>query len=76
MEEVEARWYWLELFLDDENHQWNDFDEFGAWGIDWWDYPGSGSVNSMNEYYQMHLLTLLRKLDVGTAKRKVKDRGW
>ena len=76
MEEQEERFYWLDFLFQEDNHEWDDFDEFGPWGIDWWDYPGSGSVHSMDEYHQMKVLTLLRKLGIGNARLLVKDRGW
>lgn len=75
MEVKEETYYWLELLFQEETSDWNDWDEYG-WGIDWWDYAGSGSVRNMNEYHQMRLLTLLRKLNIRTAREQVNSMGW
>ena len=76
MEFKEETFYWMELLLQEDNHEWDDFDEYGAWGIMWWDYDGGGAVMSMDELNQMHLMTLLRKLNIKTAKQIANERGW
>lgn len=76
MEVKEDTQYWLELLFQEEHHDWDDWDEYGSWGIDWWDYPSSGVVNNMNEYHQMRLMTLLRKLNIRTAKEEANSWGW
>lgn len=75
MQVKEETFYWLELFQCDP-YEWDYWDEYGSWGIDWWDYPGSGSVDNMNQYHQMKLLTLLRKLDIRTAREEANSNGW
>ncbi len=75
-EEVE---YWLTLI--EEEVYWHcpwqhDWDDDYTWEHPWWDYYGGGAVNSMNEYHQMKVLTLLRKLNVKTATVVIKERGW
>lgn len=40
------------------------------------DYAGSGNVASMEEYHQMHLLTLLRSLTIDTAAEEADEHGW
>jgi hypothetical protein len=73
MEEKEETFYWMEL-LDQEVYSWYD-DDFD--GIYWWDYYGApGYVGSMDEYHQMRVLTLLRKLSIGNARVIVTERGW
>lgn len=76
MQIKEETFYWLDLFFHYDDYDWDDLDECGGWEANWWDYPGSGTVNSMNEYYQMKLLTLLHKLDISTARKEVNYRGW
>ena len=76
MEVKEELFYWLELLFQEEQHDWNDYDEFGPWGIDWWDYAGSGHCQDMGEYHKMHLLTLLRKFNIRTAKELANSHGW
>jgi len=74
-QELEEVNYWYQFLFQDDNNVWDSFDEFGPWGFDW-DYPGSGLVHNMDEYHQMHLLTLLRKLNVKIAIKIVKQNGW
>jgi len=76
MEMKEETQYWMHLLFQEEHHEWDDFDEYGAWGIMWWDYDGGGAVMSMDELNQMHLMTLLRKLNIKTAKQIANERGW
>ena len=76
MEMKEETQYWLHLLFQEEHHEWNDHDEFGPWGIDWWDYAGSGHVRNMGELHQMNLLTLLRSLNVKTARKIADSNGW
>lgn len=40
------------------------------------DYAGYGYVASMEEYHQMHLLTLLRSLTINTATEEADEHGW
>lgn len=72
----EEAFYWLNLFFQDENRSWDIYDEFSSWDYDWWDFPGSGSVHNMDEYHAMNVMTLLRKLNIGTARTFIRNRGW
>lgn len=76
MEMKEDTQYWMYLLFQEEHHEWDEFDEYGSWGIDWWDYHGSGHIHNMDEYHQMHLVTLLRKFDIRTARKIAKENGW
>jgi hypothetical protein len=56
---------WYPYYWDDEDHS-------------WWSYYGErpGYVGSMDEYHQMKVLTLLRKLNIRTASGLAYERGW
>jgi hypothetical protein len=75
MEFKEETFYWMELLFQEEHHEWSDWDEYG-WGIMWWDYDGGGVVQSMDELNQMRLMTLLRSLNIKTARKIANERGW
>lgn len=71
--------YWQELFNHDDDHfywwyHWDGEDMF-SWA-DLYQYDGDGKCYSMDEYHQMHLLTLLRSLNIKTAAEKTLERGW
>lgn len=74
-EEKEETFFWLDLYYSYDPYEWTDWDEFG-WGIAWWEYDGGGYVANMDEYHQMHLLTLLRKLGISNARNQAINRGW
>ena len=72
LEDVNA--FWQSLFHEDINNcdWWDDDDYWYRWD----DHMGSGSVSSMEQYHQMHLLTLLRSLAIRTARDEANDSGW
>ena len=75
-EEVE---YWLTIV--EEQVYWDcpwmhDWDDDDIWDHPWWNYAGGGHVENMNEYHQMKVLTLLRKLNISAARTEAKARGW
>lgn len=73
LEEVNA--FWQSLFYEDMHDcDWWD-DDYLSW-YRWDDYMGSGSVENMEQYHQMHLLTLLRSLAIRTARDKTSEYGW
>ena len=58
---------------------WSDTecDDVVPWRHRWWDHSEPyGACNSMEDYYAFHLLKLLSKLDVNSAKDCSKNRGW
>lgn len=66
----------MDLMCEELHYSWYD-DEWEAWGHDdWYNYYGNGHVNDMGEYHLMKLLTLLRKLDITTARDRAKSNGW
>ena len=74
MEAKEETFYWMELFAEDHYGWHDDWPDDSAW--DWYYYGAPGYLGSMDEYHQMKVLTLLRKLSIGTAKATADDRGW
>ena len=70
--------YFQILFQEDD--MWSRLDECDdavPWRHHWWDRPEPyGTCHNMEDYYAFHLLKLLIKLDVNSAKESSKDRGW
>lgn len=68
--------YYITLF---EDQQW-DGPYYSAWDDneedDWFFWGRSGYVSSMDEYHGICVLTLLRKLSLGIARKELKERGW
>lgn len=67
--------YWLELF--NQEHYYDPIANLWDEDCDWWYYYGApGYVGSMDEYHQMKVMTLLRKLNIKSAIELAKEKGW
>ncbi len=78
MEEKEEVYFWLSLVLNEDIYEHNCWYCCEECDTGWWYDAGHGygNVNNMDEYHQMKLLGLLRKLNIRTATEQVNDRGW
>lgn len=73
-EDKEEFHYWMELF---NQETWYDpVEPFWCDG-DWWHYYGApGYISNMDEFHKMKVTTLLRKLNIKSAKELAKEKGW
>lgn len=66
----------LDKVHSDDQEDWTDFYNFRVIYDSFNDYDYHGSVKNMDDYHTMNMLTLLRKLNLTSMKKYMKDRGW
>lgn len=76
---VKQEYYWLDLlYPDDDYDRWGELYDDDDYDYRYYSYHDDlpGAVKSMDQYCQMKVLTLLRSLNIISAREEAGEYGW